>query len=192
MIILGFYILEKRAQGIKRHSQDIISRLQPSNMTYHCSHRPTSPGWGCVYEDPSGNLRVPFHIVPVARKSLCVADINERDLVLCLLKDNVSYINYVEFFWRGPFSQFIIYSVISQKWINVEKKFFKKRGRLSGSVGWPSDFGWGHDLGLWVRAPRQALCWQLGAWSLLRILCLLLAAPHPLMLCLCVSKMNKH
>ena len=24
----------------------------------------------------------------------------------------------------------------------------------------------------WIRAPRRALCWQLGAWSLPRILCL--------------------
>ena len=29
---------------------------------------------------------------------------------------------------------------------------------------------WSH--GSWVRAPRRALCWQLRAWSLLRILCL--------------------
>ena len=45
---------------------------------------------------------------------------------------------------------------------------------------------WSH--GLWVRAPRRALCWQLGAWSLLQILCLPLALPpfpiHALSLCL--------
>ena len=36
---------------------------------------------------------------------------------------------------------------------------------------------WSH--GSWVRAPRRALCWQLGAWSLLRILCLPLSLPLP-------------
>ena len=33
--------------------------------------------------------------------------------------------------------------------------------------------------GSWVRAPRRALCRQLGAWSLLRILCLPLSRPLP-------------
>ena len=42
-----------------------------------------------------------------------------------------------------------------------------------------------------VWAPRRALGWWLRAWSLLPILCLLLSAPSPLMLCLCLSKMNK-
>ena len=31
----------------------------------------------------------------------------------------------------------------------------------------------------WVQAPYRALCWQLGAWSLLRILCLPLSLPFP-------------
>ena len=33
--------------------------------------------------------------------------------------------------------------------------------------------------GPWVWAPRRALCWQLGAWSLFRILCLPLSLPLP-------------
>ena len=46
----------------------------------------------------------------------------------------------------------------------------------------------------WVRAPRWALCWQLRAWSLLRILCLSLFLPPTLAhaLSLSVSKINKH
>ena len=33
--------------------------------------------------------------------------------------------------------------------------------------------------GPWVRAPRQALCWQLRAWSPFQILCLPLSLPLP-------------
>ena len=40
--------------------------------------------------------------------------------------------------------------------------------------------------GPWVGAPRRALCRQLRAWSLLRILCLPLSDPPPFMLCLCL------
>ena len=39
--------------------------------------------------------------------------------------------------------------------------------------------------GLWVRALRRALWWQLGAWSLLWILCLPLSLPLP-----CSGKIN--
>ena len=52
---------------------------------------------------------------------------------------------------------------------------------------------WSH--GSWVRAPHWALCWQLGAWSLLRILCLplsLSALPHTCSLSLSLSFKNKH
>ena len=50
---------------------------------------------------------------------------------------------------------------------------------------------WSH--GWWVRAPRQALCWQLRACSLLRILCLLLSLPlpHSYSVSFCLSKINK-
>ena len=50
--------------------------------------------------------------------------------------------------------------------------------------GWLSRFSirlglrsWSH--GLWVRTPPPALCWQLGAQSLLQILCLPLSLPLP-------------
>ena len=55
----------------------------------------------------------------------------------------------------------------------------KKRNRVPG---WLSQLSsrlrlgsW--SQGLWVRAPRWALCWQLGAWSLFPILCLSLCLP---------------
>ena len=56
--------------------------------------------------------------------------------------------------------------------------------RVEGVPGWLSQLSvWlllrSCSHGLWVWAPHQALCWQFWAWSLLRILCLLL--------CLCPS-----
>ena len=68
-----------------------------------------------------------------------------------------------------------------------------KRLGCSGEPGWLSLLStwlwlgsWSH--GPWAWAPRQALCWQLGAWSLLRILCLHLSLcpspAHALSLCL--------
>ena len=61
--------------------------------------------------------------------------------------------------------------------------------RLSIQLGLRS---WSH--GLWVPAPRRALCWQLRAWSLFRILCLPLSLflPSSVSLCLSLSKINKH
>ena len=58
---------------------------------------------------------------------------------------------------------------------------------VDGAPGWLSQLSvrlrlrsWSRSL--WVRAPRQALCWQLRAWSLFRILCF----PLPLTLpCSC-------
>ena len=56
--------------------------------------------------------------------------------------------------------------------------------KILGAPGWLSQLGvwlwlrsWSH--GLWVRAPRRALCWRLRAWSLLPILCLPLSLPLP-------------
>ena len=46
--------------------------------------------------------------------------------------------------------------------------------------------------GLWVRAPRQALCRQLGAWNLLRILCLPLSLPLPHSCSVPLCLRNKH
>ena len=45
--------------------------------------------------------------------------------------------------------------------------------------------------GLWVRAPRWALCWQLRAWSLLQILCLPLSLLLPCSHSVSLSKINK-
>ena len=63
-------------------------------------------------------------------------------------------------------------------------------GCLSQLSVWLRIRSWSHSL--WVPALHQALCWQLGAWSLLQILCLLLSLP---LLCscsvsLCLSKIN--
>ena len=58
------------------------------------------------------------------------------------------------------------------------------KNKVVGAPGWLSRLGvrlwlrsWSHSP--WVRALRRALCWQLGAWSLLRILCLPLSLPLP-------------
>ena len=45
---------------------------------------------------------------------------------------------------------------------------------------------WSYSL--WVQAPRQPLCWQLRAWSLLQILCLPLSLPFPYSRSVSVSK----
>ena len=48
---------------------------------------------------------------------------------------------------------------------------------------------WPH--GSWVRAPHQALCWQLRTWSLLRVLCLLFSLHFPHSCPLFLSLKNK-
>ena len=53
------------------------------------------------------------------------------------------------------------------------KMALRVSGWLSRLSNWLRLRSWSH--GLRVRAPRQALCWQLTAWSLLRIQCLLLS-----------------
>ena len=60
------------------------------------------------------------------------------------------------------------------------------------ALGWLSRLGvrlWlrSWSCSPWVQAPRQALCWQLRAWSLLQILCLPLSLPLP---CLCVLSLS--
>ena len=86
-----------------------------------------------------------------------------------------------------------------QFWLGFlpEKRLLKYL--ILGAPGWLSRLSvrlrlrsWSH--GSWVRAPRRALCWQLGAWSLLRILCPPLSPPHPCLcsVSLCLSKTNKH
>ena len=71
---------------------------------------------------------------------------------------------------------------------------WKEQVRLGGLVGWASDFGSGHDLGVHEFEP---LCWQLcadssetGAAS--DSVSPSLSAPPPLTLCLSLSKINKH
>ena len=72
-----------------------------------------------------------------------------------------------------------------------------QKPQARGAPGWLSWLSiplglrsWSH--GLWVRAPCWTLCWQLRAWSLLQILCLPLSTPLLLMLCVSLSKTNKH
>ena len=77
----------------------------------------------------------------------------------------------------------------------METGNFKKKvhmGCLGGSVGWASEFGSGRDLTAHEFELRVgALCGQLRAWSLLRILCLPLSLPLPAQ-ALSLSKINKH
>ena len=72
-----------------------------------------------------------------------------------------------------------------------------EQSRAPGWLSWLSVLlqlrSWSH--GLWVQALHWALCWQLRAWSLLWILCLLLSLPLPdsrscLSLSLPLSKIN--
>ena len=62
--------------------------------------------------------------------------------------------------------------------INKHQKKFLRGAWVAHSVKRPTQSrlrSW--SPGLWVWAPSQALCWQLGAWSLLRIICLPLSPP---------------
>ena len=71
-----------------------------------------------------------------------------------------------------------------------------KKMQIPGVPGWLSQLSvqlwlrsWSH--GSWVQAPHRALCWQLRAWSLLRILCLSLSLPLPHSCSVSVLKVNK-
>ena len=68
-----------------------------------------------------------------------------------------------------------------------------KRGRLGGAVVKRPTSARSQSRGPWVRAPRLALGWWLGAWSLFPILCLPLSlCPSPVhALSLSVPKINK-
>ena len=83
---------------------------------------------------------------------------------------------------------------IEGTYLNFIKAIYEKP--TAGAPGWLTRLSirlwlrsWSH--GSWVRASCQALCWQLGAWSLLRILSPSLSAhlPHP-PLVFCLSKIN--
>ena len=68
------------------------------------------------------------------------------------------------------------------KMVNVWEEYKMTR---HWAPGWLSQLGiWlqlrSWSCSLWVQAPRWALCWQLRAWSLLRIMCLSLSlCPSP-------------
>ena len=78
---------------------------------------------------------------------------------------------------------------------SVQSEDCSKRKEHPGAPGWLSRLSiqlwlrsWSPSL--WVRAPHRALCWQLRAWSLLQILCLLLSLPLPRSFSLSLSKIN--
>ena len=68
-----------------------------------------------------------------------------------------------------------------------------------GTPGWLSRLSFwlrfrSRSPGLWIQAPCWAQCWQLGAWSLLPVLCLPFSLPLPCLhsVSFSLSKMNKH
>ena len=65
-------------------------------------------------------------------------------------------------------------------------------GRLGGSVSEASNFGSGHDLTVCEFEPRVGLWVQLGARSLLQILCLPLSLPLPRSHSASLSLKKKH
>ena len=78
--------------------------------------------------------------------------------------------------------------------LKINKHFFKTCLGVPGWLSWLSVQlwlrSWSH--GSWVRASCRALCWQLRAWSLLRILCLPLSLPLPCSRSVSVSKINEN
>ena len=72
----------------------------------------------------------------------------------------------------------------------IEKGTFGAPGWLSRLKAWLRLRSWSH--GRWVRALHRSLCWQLGAWSLLRILCLPLSLPLPCSHSISLCLKNKH
>ena len=76
---------------------------------------------------------------------------------------------------------------VSQRWINVKKKFFfKGRGSLSVSVGWESDFGLGHDLEVSEFEPQFGLCADSSEPGACFGFCLPLSLPFPCSCSVCV------
>ena len=102
---------------------------------------------------------------------------------------------------RGPCTPVFIavLSTITKVW--KEPKFpsteeWIKMMWYLGAPGWLSRLSGRLRLrswsrGPWVRALHRALCWQLRAWSLLRILCLPLPLPFPGSCSVSLSKINK-
>ena len=94
------------------------------------------------------------------------------------------------FFDSHNSSQFTIALIFSIT-PSLDSKRIGPPGCLSQLSTWLWLRSW--SCGSWVRAPCQALCWQLWAWSLLHILCLPLSLLLPLShsVSLCLSKINK-
>ena len=74
--------------------------------------------------------------------------------------------------------------LVQPLWKTVWRLLKTLKIELPGAPGWLSRLSvrlrlrsWSH--GLWVRTPHRALCWQLRAWSLFRILCLPLSLTLP-------------
>ena len=87
----------------------------------------------------------------------------------------------------------------NSKWYSVSLLLTEvvQREKERGAPGWLSRLSiWlrlrSRSHSSWVRAPRQALCWWLRAWSLLRILCLLFSLPLTHSHSVSVSLKNKH
>ena len=75
--------------------------------------------------------------------------------------------------------------------INLLKSSLKNKMKY-GAPGWLGRLSvrlWlrSWSYGSWVWDPCWVLCWQLSAWSLLRILSPLLSAPPPLTFCFCLK-----
>ena len=90
--------------------------------------------------------------------------------------------------WKRAFTRTVFSGDQTRHWpwlqhaLQNPNGFKKERG--AGALGWLSWLSvrlWltSWSRGLWVRAPRRALCWQLRAWSLLRILGLPLSLLFP-------------
>ena len=78
----------------------------------------------------------------------------------------------------------LLISLIMHNWGVHMCAYINTHIKGQGAPGWLSLWevllwlrSWSH--GSWVRVPQRALCWQLGAWSLLQILCLPFSCPSP-------------
>ena len=108
--------------------------------------------------------------------------------------------------WKSSLIEFeYLYSIYNSGLCRIECYFFHAFCRIetflyllknhsgSGVPEWLSRLGLRLRLRSWSRrpwvgAPRQALGWQLRAWSLFQILCLPLSLPLPCSCCLSLSQ----
>ena len=120
------------------------------------------------------------------------------NLYLCCFFKNHDVVVHIKF------CEIINYKAVNEVYFQTlsdhnlfrDKVTFKNFG--VGAPGWLSQLSvwlrlrsWSPCL--WVRAPRRALWWQLRAWSLFQILCLILSLPLPHLfpVFLCLSRINK-